>query len=88
MVTPNPAAISIGDPFGDGCAMSFSDCPGTAYGAVLLYTVTILAPPGQSPVYALQVTGHHTPSNPAIDGPVVRLCNSPLFTECGGQRNP
>jgi len=88
VVTPNPAAIAIGDPFGDGCAMSFSDCPGTAYGAVLLYTVTILAPPGQSPVYALQVTGHHTPSNPAIDGPVVRLCNSPLFTECGGQRNP
>src|SRR5262245_26503371 len=37
VVTPNPAAIALGDPFGDGCFISFGDCQGTTYGTVLLY---------------------------------------------------
>ena len=77
--TPNPAAIASGDPFGGGCAITFSECQAGSYGVVLLYTVTILAPPG-TPFYTLQVTKCHTPSNPGIDAPVVYLCNSPQFT--------
>ena len=39
----NPLILAIGNPFGDGVALSFPSCQSPADGNVLLYTVLVLA---------------------------------------------
>ena len=60
--TPNPAAVAvIGDPFGDGVDMAFSESL-TSY-SVPLYTVTIW-PAAAGAQATLRVVAHSTPPDP------------------------
>ena len=74
--TPNPLAIAVGDPFGNGANIAFF--PPQVGECIQLFRVTITATSAVENI-TLSVAQHMSPSNPNFPCPVI-ICNcSPVF---------
>ena len=76
--TPNPAATAIGDPFGAGCSITFSECQTRPSFTILLYTINYF--PTDGGVHNTNIVTASPPFEPQFDCPVMKLCDSPVFT--------
>src|SRR5262249_34422602 len=82
MVTPSPAAsMATGNPAGEGCDITLSNCASGAI--VLLYTITTLA---FSPISngQLRIIQHMNPVDPQFSCPSLVLCDNPMTRICTG----
>lgn len=74
---PNPAIVSLGDPFGNGVVAGFP-CQPPSGGVVLLYTVIVVA---QETIHDLRFEiGERVPALSATC-PILLACDEPVFTK-------
>lgn len=70
-----PSVQAEGDPFGDGVRLTFPSCQASTTGAVMLFTITVLATSSLQDVPAT-AAAHRAPSDPSFTCPVLRVCDS------------
>lgn len=76
---PNPEFLVVGDPFGHGVTVA-SLCQRPASGAVLLYSVLVLAMELETDV-EFRIGNREPPSNSLFPCPLLVLCDEPVFTK-------